>query len=448
VRVSRVGDRDKDSESFQSPKQQEERCRAQLKADGLKPGKVFVDLDQSGGKASRPQFDVMMSRIREGVSGGCIVYDLSRFGRSTKNVLDGIDEIEAHGAVFVSCEEKLDTATSMGRFVLTILAALRQLELDQSRDRWEVSKAGARARGVHIGGPRAGYVRGEDGKLVEVPEYLDAVRAVFTLRARGGSWREAAAILTEAGVPTSKSKGEGVEWSRQATRNVVQNPAYSEKHGGPIPTWQWRRAQPSKGEPRVRGEGHVLGAGLVRCSVCGAGMHKSSNGQRYVVLRCDTAGSGHPTMSYAVAEDYIKSLAFSHLGWRIQGDPEADVEEREVLELAVEEAQAEFERMSELLGEKPSPTSKQAVALSDAQAALAEFQSASDRPLGLSDLLSPVGVRQEFEKLSIPEQRRVLRGIIERVTLSPGRGNPGARIEVEFTDGERWPAKQGEVPPA
>jgi len=40
----------------------------------------------------------------------------------------------------------------------------------------------------------------------------------------------------------------------------------------------------------------------------------------------------------------------------------------------------------------------------------------------------------------------VLRSIIERVTLSPGRGNPGERIEVEFADGSRWPAEQGEEP--
>lgn len=351
TRVSRVSVRE--GESFQSPKQQEDRCRAQLKADGLRVGEVFTDLDESGAKASRPEFDKAMARVASGKSGGIIVYDLSRFGRSTRNVLDGIDMIEAHGAVFVSCAEKFDTSTGTGRFVLTMFAALRELERTQSAERWEVSKADARARGVHIGGPRAGYVRDEDGKLVEVPEYLDAVKAAFGLRARGGSWREAAAILTEAGVPTSKSKGEAVEWSRQATRNVVQNPAYSDEHGGPVPTWQWRKAQPSAGEPRVRGEGHVLGQGLVRCSICGSGMHKSSNGQRYVVLRCDTAGKGHPTMSFETARDYILSLAFSHVGPMRRSGPGDDESERDALRLAVEAARAEFDRVAELLGEKP-----------------------------------------------------------------------------------------------
>src|SRR6266571_6551041 len=82
VRVSQV--RGREGESFQSPKQQEERCRAQLKADGLKAGEVFIDLDQSGAKASRPAFDKAMARIESGRSSGIIVYDLSRFGRSTR----------------------------------------------------------------------------------------------------------------------------------------------------------------------------------------------------------------------------------------------------------------------------------------------------------------------------------------------------------------------------
>lgn len=446
VRVSRVGDRDRESDSFQSPKQQETRCRAQLKADGLKVGQVFTDLDESGAKASRPAFDEMLARIESGASGGVAVHDLSRFGRSTRNVLDGIDFIEGHGALFLSCAEKFDTSTATGRFVLTMFAALRELERNQSAERWETSKADARARGIHIGGPRAGYIRQADGKLAEHPEHIEAVKAVFALRARDGSWREAAAILTEAGVPTSKSGGEAVEWSRQATRNVVQNAAYNEAEGGPIPSWQWRKAQPKAGEARVRGEGHVLGAGLVRCSVCGAGMHKSSNGQRYVVLRCDTAGSGHPTISYETASDYILSLAFSHVGTLAKRAPGGDEAEREALRLAVEAAQAEFEQVEELLGVKPPADSKPAIAVTDAEAALAEFQAEADAPLGLGDLLTSVGVRQEFEKLAIPEQRRVLRSIVERVVLSPGRGKPGDRIVVDFADGSTWPAEQGEVP--
>jgi len=86
------------------------------------------------------------------------------------------------------------------------------------------------------------------------------------------------------------------------------------------------------------------------------------------------------------------------------------------------------------------PESRQAQALEQAEGALAQFQAEANAPLGLSDFLTPVGVRKEFEKLSGPEQRRVLRQIIERVVLSPGRGHVGERITITFTDGSVYPA--------
>jgi hypothetical protein len=275
----------------------------------------------------------------------------------------------------LTADGEFDSSTATGELVLRIMLSLAAFELGRISGQWEEAKEKARARGVHIGGPRAGYARGEDGKLVEHPEHLDAVKAAFALRARGGSWKEAADILTAAGVSTSKSNGRARAWSQQATRNVIQNRAYREDEGGPIPVRQWRTAQPKAGEARVRGEGHVLGQGLVRCSVCGAGMHKSSNGQRYVVLRCDTPGQGHPTINYETARDYIFSLAFSHVGPRLRRDPDDDEAEREALHLAVEEAKAAFEQAREMLGVTRPPDSKPAVALRDAEAVLAEFQS-------------------------------------------------------------------------
>ena len=159
IRVSRVGDRNRESDSFQSPKQQEMRCRAQLRADGLKVGQVFTDLDESGAKASRPAFDDMLARIESGASGGVAVHDLSRFGRSTRNVLDGIDFIEERGGVFLSCAEKFDTRDRE-----------RAVRADHVRG---PPRAGARPVGGALGGlegrrastwastsaaPRAGYI--------------------------------------------------------------------------------------------------------------------------------------------------------------------------------------------------------------------------------------------------------------------------------------------------
>src|SRR5262245_14682755 len=87
VRVSRVMGRDVESDGGTAA-EQERRCKAQLEADGLELGDVFVDLDESGKLESRPAFDEMMRRIEDGSSGGVIVYNLRRFGRRRSVVED------------------------------------------------------------------------------------------------------------------------------------------------------------------------------------------------------------------------------------------------------------------------------------------------------------------------------------------------------------------------
>ena len=151
-------------------------------------------------------------------------------------------------------------------------------------------------------------------------------------------------------------------------------------------------------------------------------------------------------IGYDKAEDFILSLAFSHLGPMLKRKPGGDETEREALRETVEAAKAEFEQARELLGVTPPANSKPALALEAAESALAEFEAQADTPLGLADFLTPVGVRQEFEKAPLPEQRRILRQIISKVTLSPGRGTPGARLAVEFTDGTIWPAPPTDGP--
>src|SRR5689334_24190335 len=55
VRVSDV--RGRSGESFISPRDQEDRCRALATARGYEVGEVFTDLDVSGGKMARPELD-------------------------------------------------------------------------------------------------------------------------------------------------------------------------------------------------------------------------------------------------------------------------------------------------------------------------------------------------------------------------------------------------------
>ena len=47
-----------------------------------------------------------------------------------------------------------------------------------------------------------------------------------------------------------------------------------------------------------------------------------------------------------------------------------------------------------------------------------------------------------LNRLGMPDRRRVLRALVERVTVRPGRGSAAERVAVTFTDGtEHVPAE-------
>lgn len=103
----------------------------------------------SGGKRSRPQLNLLLSKLRTGDT--LVVYELKRLGRNTKQLLAMAEEFQANGIEFVSLTEKLDTTTPMGRFVFTTWCALAQLDREIISENTKSGLAAAKARG-RVGG--------------------------------------------------------------------------------------------------------------------------------------------------------------------------------------------------------------------------------------------------------------------------------------------------------
>lgn len=94
--------------------------------------KVFVD-KATGKNTDRPAFQELMAYLRD----GDILYveSISRLSRSVRDLLKTIDELNIKGVRFVSSKESIDTTTPQGRFVLSIFAALSELEREQTLQR-------------------------------------------------------------------------------------------------------------------------------------------------------------------------------------------------------------------------------------------------------------------------------------------------------------------------
>ena len=114
--------------------------------------RVFEDHGVSGTLASRPGLDAARAFLRDGDT--LVVWKLDRLGRSTKHVLELIDDLAEKGVEFRSLTEGIDTTGPMGKAMLTVLAAFNQLERDLIVERTNAGLAAAKSKGRRGGRPR------------------------------------------------------------------------------------------------------------------------------------------------------------------------------------------------------------------------------------------------------------------------------------------------------
>ena len=110
--------------------------------------KIFLDM-MSGKNRNRPELEKMLEYVREGDV--LYVESISRLARSTRDLLNIVDELAMKGVQFVSQKESIDTQSPQGKFMLTVFAAMAELERDQIRQRQAEGIAIAKAEGKYKG---------------------------------------------------------------------------------------------------------------------------------------------------------------------------------------------------------------------------------------------------------------------------------------------------------
>lgn len=352
VRVSDVKGRS--GESFISPKEQEDRCRAALASRGLEVGEVFTDLDVSGGTMDRPEFKKIRRRIEDGVSGGIVVARIDRFGRTVARALDAIEEIDEAGGVVITAEGDFDTSTAVGELVLGMMLQLAQFELRRIRESWSAAKRRAVDRGIHIA-PRVppGYVRDPETKLLEPDgKNAETIRDAYTMAARGDSYARIATFFNSRKLPIWS--GDGV-WQPKRIKRLLANRVYlGEARSGaghvnpdahpPLVTEQtWMLAQRRKNDgPALTQKSETLLAGLCRCASCSFAMRsQQARGKTIATYRC-TTHSVHDrcpapvSISLARLEEYVLEQLLERGSLGLRQTQEANELEQELIDAAIE----------------------------------------------------------------------------------------------------------------
>ena len=330
---------------------QEQRLRDYCTSQGYEIHKVYREEGVSAKDTKRPQLTELLEDIRQHRIQVVLVTKLDRITRSLKDLIGLIEFFQEHDIKLISITQNIDTSGPMGRFMLSLLGAVSQVERELTAERVSEHMHHRALSGKWNGGVVTyGFATrhrilkelkasglSEDEALREAtklcPEpkkgYIDeneakVVRKIYDLYLRHKSIRRVAHILNSEGLKTRK----GETWPTTTIVRILTSPTYIGKisfgkrktdiltgklkkvspdkwkivpgqHNGIIPEEQFNQVQtilkqrilkPSKAEK------FYLLRGVLRCGRCGGALYgytyykKTPDGiVEYSYYRCQNA---------------------------------------------------------------------------------------------------------------------------------------------------------------
>ena len=206
---------------------QETAIRAFLKPGDRLLAPIYVEVE-SGRRADRPKLAEALARCRA-TGATLLVAKLDRLARNARFLLSVVEGTGEAGVVFLDLPNL--PAGPVGKFMLTQMAAVAELEAGLISQRTKAALTAAKARGVKLGAPqgtqppataessRSGAQASAEVRSRAATHHANAVLpAIEELRASGATSLHAlAAGLNEMGVPTPR----GGAWTATAVRRAL-----------------------------------------------------------------------------------------------------------------------------------------------------------------------------------------------------------------------------------
>ena len=155
---------------------------------------IFEDEGFSGGDLKRPDFQKMMTEVRQRKFEAIVVYRLDRISRNISDFTGLIDELTKLDVSFVSIREQFDTSTPVGRAMMFIISVFSQLERETIAERIRDNMHELAKTGRWLGGNAPTGFKSEavekvtvDGKtrksfrLTPIPEEAEIPKMIFDL---------------------------------------------------------------------------------------------------------------------------------------------------------------------------------------------------------------------------------------------------------------------------
>ena len=217
----RVSTEDQAKEGF-SLDAQMKKLEAYCRSRGWVSAGRYTDDGYSGRNTERPAYRDMLDSMDEWDV--LLVLKMDRIHRNSVNFAAMMNLLKKNGKEFNSIQEKFDTTTAMGRFVMDIMQRIAQLESEQIGERVKMGmrRKAECSKGTLGSGHPYGYFY-NDGRLHIKEEEARTVRYIYHMSGNGLSTEKIAEVLNEREIPAKK----GGRWNRQSVHRILRNPLYT-----------------------------------------------------------------------------------------------------------------------------------------------------------------------------------------------------------------------------
>jgi DNA invertase Pin-like site-specific DNA recombinase len=402
---------------------------AELHHEG-EPIEWYVDEGISGSKRGirRPERDRLLRDLGRGDVLSALKVD--RLARSTRDLLDIVHLAEERGASVVFVEQGIDTSGPYGRFMLTLLAAIAELEAGIISERVAAAREEFALNGRHTGRLPVGFhseKHPEHGWLVVRPHPQDGPRV------------KAAVVDVLAG-ESQRRAAEKLGIAPGTFRDLLRNPRlYGQAPGGKldpeaalITRVEFRRLQQTMGIGPTKSKAPGYGKAL-RCYGCEHRLYYARTDSlpdpRY---QCRHLHPGKVAILAEIVDEYVEDWFLSRYGdapmmtgvWEGEDDRER-MEALSAVEIELEEVSRSLVR----------PGADIASLTDRVQALHLERERLQNEPVrGRWAMIRTGETVREHWATSDDDERSVMLSQVATFVIHP-RGRDGGRIEAIPLDG-------------
>lgn len=225
IRVSKEGGRGDD---LLSPENQ----RAAISNAAPRRGWRIVEwveaIDQSGSQrrsAWWPTLDREIRRVEAGDIAGIVAWKYSRYARNRLKWAEAVERIDVAGGIIESATEEVDATTPAGKFQRGVLGEVNAFQADLIGETWRETHENRLARGLPINGrPRFGYVYSRETGFVPDPATGPVLAEAYRRYVAGDSLYALVTWIKDTGTrPVSYGIASKGAWSDTTLRRVLDS---------------------------------------------------------------------------------------------------------------------------------------------------------------------------------------------------------------------------------